>query len=187
MNIKKKIILGLGLISLLAIGFIAFKIYSTNSRQKNISPQNAEGAKYRDLQPGVSSLNDVASALGPSVDERDQDGKKILEYKSNNPNFNNEVTIEEQKLSFIKQIVTMDEQITISEINKKYGNYEYILYGPLSTNGFDLYIYPSKGIAYIGHQSSGIILEIWYFPPTNLEEFKAKYASEYSESLPPRQ
>jgi hypothetical protein len=187
MPIKKKIIIILSLSSLLAVLFITLKTHSNNSRPKVSPLPFTNGAMYGDLHPGVSSLDDVTKALGTAIGEKPTDGGKILEYRSSNPNFNNELTIQSETLTFVKQQVIRADQINITKINNKYGNYENVLYGPLSTSGFNLYIYPDKGIAYIGNQLSGTVFEIWYFPPTDIRTFQGLYAKDYSENFQPVQ
>lgn len=181
---KKLIILFLVILSISSIIFI---LLNARKNQTPILPSTLTGAEYENLTPSVSTLQDVYDKLGNPIKQRQEGDTKIIEYKSSNPNFNNEFFINSEKLSFVKQIVTLNESINISKINEKYGNYSNILYGPLSSNGFHLYISPEKGIAYLGHQEANIILEIWYFPPTDFENFKKLYASDYSEKYNPIQ
>lgn len=179
---KKKVLLILVVILAVSVSFVLYRSYRNQTEEKVSVPTT--GAQYKDFTPGVSTEANVVKKLGTAISEKQEGDTKILEYKSNNPNFNNQFSSKQGTLIFVKQIVTIDEKINISDINKEYGNYEKVLYGPFSTNGFDLYIYPDKGIAYIGHQGSGIILEIWYFPPTDLKTFKNLYAQDYLETLP---
>ncbi len=165
---------------------VIFFFFYKNKTKKVIQNQTA-GVQYKDLTPGKSSPDDIVKTLGNAINEKQDGNNTVLEYKSNNPNFNNQFLITSNTLVFVKQIVTMDEKITISDINQKYGNYTNVLYGPSSVNGFDLYIYPDKGIAYIGHQRADIVLEIWYFPPTDIKTFESLYAKDYSEVITPRQ
>jgi hypothetical protein len=182
MSTKKRVLITLIVVLILSVSFILYRNYKNKTEVKVSIPTT--GAQYKELTPGVSTEESITNKMGTAVSEKQEGDTKILEYKSNNPNFNNQFLSKAGTLTFVKQIVTMDEKITISDINKEYGNYESVLYGPYSTNGFNLYIYPERGIAYIGHQESGIILEIWYFPPTDLRTFKNLYAQDYSETLP---
>jgi hypothetical protein len=181
----KKVLIVFAILSLISLVYIAFNIYKNRSdKQSNISDIQTIGESYNNLTPGKATTEDITKTLGPAINETASGSSKILEYSSKNPNFNNEFNTENGKLKFIKQIVTMEENIKIKDINSKYGPYTNILYGPMSTNGFNLYIYSNKGLAYIGHELSGIVLEIWYFPPTDIKNFQKLYASDYSNSLP---
>jgi hypothetical protein len=185
-KIKRLLFIVLVLGSVSSVLFIVFMVRSNSDRSQ--APIGiSEGAIFENLKPGVSTLDDVVAQFGTSDKETATGSSKILEYESKNPNFNNEFKITDDKVDFIKQIVTMQEGITVKSINEEYGIYRNILYGPLSQNGFHLYAYPDKGIAYIGNQNADIVLEIWYFPPTTIEQFMSLYAQDYSERYKPRQ
>ncbi|MFH1971545.1 MAG: hypothetical protein ABIJ05_04145 [Patescibacteria group bacterium] len=177
-NFKK--IIGLTAIIIIAV-FLVLQFSKIN--KPTPTPHFQNGASYQNLIPGTSTREEIFQNLGSSLKERDENGVRILEYSSKNPNFNNELTVKDEKLSFVKEIVTLEDNIKIPNIINKYGNYENILYGPGSGVGFYLYIYSTKGIAYVGHQDSGLIKEIWYFPPTNFESFKSIYATNYSSTI----
>lgn len=183
---KKKLILLLFVLSIISIVFIVYKL----KRQREISPVSTPiseiGVDYKGLIPGKTSEDEVINKLGIPMKESREENIKILEYKSTNPNYNNIAKVENNTLSFFKEIVTPDDNIKITDINQKYGNYEKVLYPSGSETGFNLYVYPSKGIAYMGHQLSGIITEIWFFPPTSFEEFRKLYAPDYPDQPIPR-
>jgi len=88
---------------------------------------------------------------------------------------------------FIREIITAKDKKTTEDITSQYGNAPYTLYGPASVNGFNLYVYLDKGIAYIGHVKEPILLEIWYFQPTTIEDFQVKWAKGYSTTHGPIQ
>lgn len=150
-------------------------------------PTEKGGANYRNLTPGISSKEEVVKKLGEPLKTGLENGTETLEYNSNNPNLNNKFFINNGVLSLVKEIVTLKDKIKIPSIKEKYGDPVYTLFGPGSTIGFYLYIYPDKGFAYVGHEKSGLIKEIWYFPPTNFESFRKNYAPEYSDTLRPIQ
>lgn len=180
---KRKFLLLVLLIVFIVVVIIFLFLKSSNKINVNPTPIPQNGASYRNLIPGSSTEEDVLKNLGNPVKTGSNNGTKILEYYSKNPNFNNEILVNNNSLSFVKQIVTIGENIKIQDIINKYGNYENILYGPDAGVGFYLYIYSTKGIAYIGHQESGLIKEIWYFPPTSFESFKTKYAPSYASTI----
>ena len=141
--------------------------------------KGGQQASFDNIIPGTSNQKDVIDKLGEPVKSSSSSATPD-EFKSLNPNKNNLVFYENGKVSLIKEIITYGEKRNISEIINKYGNPTYTLYGPDSSNGFNLYVYPDIGIAYLGNQSSGTLLEIWYFPSTNLSDFISNYAVGYS-------
>ena len=179
---KKVILTGLVILSLISIIYIVYLSKKEASQKQNIP---TVGVPYGSLTPGVSTVDDITKQMGTSEKETASGSAKILEYKSKNPNFNNELIIDNNKLTFVKQIVAYGEPITVEDLNKKYGIYENVLYGHLSQNGFHLYVYPDRGIAYVANQEANIVLEIWYFQPTTLENFKTLYAPDYSDTYKP--
>lgn len=180
MSTKKKILILLSLISLVALIFIIVVINKDKNNEKIVT--STEAPVYKNLQPGKSSGSDIINNLGQPIESSTIGDTTTFEYPSNNPNFNDQYKIKEDSLELIKHIVSSKDNIKISDINNTYGNYENVLYKSSSHSGFNLYIYPSKGIAYYGHQGSGIVLEIWYFKPMTFDTFKASFSEGYSEN-----
>lgn len=181
---NKKILLALGAVFLVTLAIV----FWLHSGKIGPSPTpRPSGASYKNLTPGTSSEKDVKGALGTPLKETASGEQTVLEYKSKNPNFNDEFALKAGTLAFVRQIVTLDDNLKIPDLEKKYGKYESVLYGNLSTSGFNLYVYPDKGVAYIGQPESGFITEIWYFVPTDLNTFKQLFASGFSDTLVPRQ
>jgi hypothetical protein len=167
--------------------FVLLGILLNNSEK----PINNEGELtldqapvYNDLKLGLSTKDEVINKLGEPLNTQLKVNQELLEYESNNPNFNNEVYLQDNKIYFIKEFVTLEDDKKIPSIKNVYGNPDKVLYGPGSGVGFYLYVYPEDGIAYVGHDKSGILLEIWYFTPVTYEEFKFNYAKDYSETRP---
>ncbi|EKE13433.1 MAG: hypothetical protein ACD_13C00018G0010 [uncultured bacterium] len=179
---NKKVILAIAVISLLSILYIVYISLSGGGGTNRKTKIPETGASYNNLTPGISTEDDVIGQMGTAVKENRSDTITTLEYESNNPNFNNQFSMDSGILTLVKQIVSSKDDVTISSINEKYGNYKNVLYKSSSYSGFNLYIYPDKGLAYIGHQGSGIILEIWYFKPTTFNEFKTSFGQAFSEN-----
>lgn len=176
-KLNKKIILIIGAIVLLLIIYF----FSKNKKEVIPSPTTPPVSSYNNLELGSASRDDVVKNLGQPDDEYQQDGNTIIEYLSKNPNFNNQLIIKDDKLNFVKEIITLDDNLRIKDIEDKFGKAQEILYGPDAPNGFYLYIYPNNGIAYIGHETSGLIKEVWHFKPTDFQTFKDTYAPFYTE------
>lgn len=183
-TLTKKRVLVAFIVAVLGLAIILYlAIFSRKKIQ--VTPIPKTGASYKNLTPGVSTQKDLTDSQGNPIKEIQQGNTTTLEYASQNPNFNNQFLIQQGTVNLIKQIVAPADNINISVLNQKYGNYDNVLYGTGSSNGFNLYVYPGKGIAYIGNQQTGDVTETWYFPPTTLDNFKALYASDYSDQENP--
>lgn len=142
------------------------------------------GVSYKSLAPGSSSRGDVLAALGKPLNDEMSD---LLNFKSSNPNLPHQVAVSVDTVVFIREIITAKDKKNTENITSQYGNAPYTLYGPSSVNGFNLYVYPDKGIAYVGHVKDPILLEIWYFQPTTIEDFQVRWAKGYSTTHRPIQ
>lgn len=132
---------------------------------------------WNGIMPGASLFEDVNKQLGEPVKN---DGN-VYEYKSANPNINNKVVFEDNVAVLIKRITVIEERLSINNLLSQYGRNYIVLYGELSSFGDNLHVYPDRGIALLGNQYTGRVLEIWYFKPvSSVEEFISKYANDYS-------
>lgn len=179
---KKFLFFPLILLSLIATIFIISKVNNRPPGTPNIpsSSSFSDLIDYQKIVPGASSKSDVVSLLGDPLAEKGN----IIEYKSSSPNFNHQVIFDRDKVSFIKEVVTLKEKDSkkAQDIIKAYGDPKKMFYGPDAEAGFYLFVYPEMGIAYIGSPESGMLLEIWHFSPTDTENFINKYAQGYSET-----
>jgi len=144
-------------------------------------------ATYKNLIPGRSSKEEVLTSLGTAINAKIDGGKENYEYKSSNPNFNTEVVIINDKLSYIKIVYTIKDNIKHEDFISQYGEPEKILYGPDYPSGYVMNSYPSRGVSFLYHQNSRKVREVWYFIPTALEMFIKDFAPAYSEKIKPIQ
>lgn len=163
-----------------------FVVISTKNNKESVStplatPVNV--ATYKDLIPGSSSKEEVLSKLGTSLNAKINNNTETYEYLSSNPNFNSEVVVVDDKLSYVKIIYTNDDNIKYEDFTSIYGNPEKILYGPDYSVGYVLNVYPTKGLAFISHINSFRVREVWYFEPILFEMFIEKYAVDYEEKV----
>lgn len=181
MKINKKT----GIILILIFVFIFVFINQTLKQQKsdekpiNTYPENL----YKELTIGKSTEEEVVNKFGIPIKQKEINSDKVLEFKSNNINYNDEFFINNNKLTFIKKIISPKDNISITSLNEQYGIHTNILYGNRSQSGFNLYVIPEKGVAYIGNQKLDELLEIWYFQATDFKTFKQLYGSGYRDSI----
>lgn len=183
-KIKTKRIFVLITISILSLIFIFFKI---NSNKKKVIikpiPTTISTAEYKGLIPGSSTKDEVIEKLGTALNAKIEDSKETYEYRSSNQNFNSKVVIVNDKLSYLKLIYTMSDNIKYTDFINKYREPEKVLYGSDYSVGYILNSYPNIGLAFLSHKKSGNVREVWYFIPTSLEDFIRNYAPGYSERV----
>ena len=176
MTKRTKIIIVFALV-LVVVG-VAFLFLRSRSVSPPTPPPPTTGAGYKSLVPGVSTKDEVIARLGLPLN--DTNGP-ILNYKSTNPNLPHAVSVEGNTAVFIKEQVTLEDKITKDGLIQLYGQPPEEVYGPNSVNGFNLFVYPDKGVAFLGHTTGSGVLEIWYFPPTTIESFLQTWGADYSE------
>lgn len=158
--------------------------------QKTSTPpsQTIPDIAFKSLVPGKSTKREIVDILGtPKKESVTDNNSALLEYDSDSSVYNNQITLDNGVVDIIKEIVTLKNPKYAQEIKKAYREPKYVLYGSDSYAGFNLYVYPENGIAYLGSSHNGLLLEIWYFPSTTIDIFKEKYAAGYSETLEIRQ
>lgn len=183
--LKKKNIILIFLLLVVFLGiFVFLRINKKGQTQTPIpSKPNLEQAKYKSITPGKTKKDEVLSSMGKPLKE----SNNILEFESTNPNWNNEITLTDNQVSFIKEVVTPFDNKTANDITRTYGPAKNMLYPSGANIGMVLYVYPEYGIAYLGYEQSKIILEVWYFTPTTFDEFKKEHSQGYFETPSPQQ
>jgi hypothetical protein len=170
---KKRLII----ITLAAVPVVVSVLYILSYYKKSQPEIPTNPASINTIIPGKTTEQEVLQNLGTPV--ASQGG--ILQYKSTSPAVNNEIVIKNNKVDFVKEIVSYKDTTTFNDLTKKYGEANY-LYGPDAVGGYFLYYLPEKGIAYIANPTSGTVLEIWHFPVTTFDNFKNTWAKDYSTS-----
>jgi outer membrane protein assembly factor BamE (lipoprotein component of BamABCDE complex) len=176
--IKKKAIFII--VALFVIGlFLVFRI----SKPEDQSQFSQKQAEFNDLKPGKSTKKKVEEELGNPITTEQKEEQEISEYKSSSEVNKHRVIYKDGKAIFINETVTIEDKKNFQPIIDEFGPAPHILYkGSMAVAGFGLYVYPENGIAYIGNPAGdGVILEIWYFEPTTINEFKSTWATGYSE------
>jgi hypothetical protein len=171
----KKIILIL--LALSIVGVFVFFLLRPRVATPPPAPKPTVGEGYKSLVPGESKREDVIAKLGLPLNDTDS---PVLNYKSTNPNLPHNFSIEEDTVVFIKEQVAPGDKLAKEDLIELYGAPPETLYGPNTVNGFNLYVYPDKGVAFLGHVSGSGVLEVWYFPPTTTDEFLQTWGTDYS-------
>ena len=180
---KRLIVLAFVLLSLSSVAYIIFKVYVSKKTPTPVQNSNpvTKPADLSAIVPGTTTREEVIGKLGMPIKNIQTAGDETLSYNSTNKNLDSQIIIEKGVVVLVKEMVSYSDTKKVSGISKKYGVAIYSLFGPNSAGGSKLYIYPDKGIAYIGNPEFDALEEIWYFVPTSINDFKKKWAANYSE------
>lgn len=174
------------LISIVAVALMVFFVFYLFSKNKgaggSVAVPTRHGEAWSEILPGKSTKEDVVKKLGEPISTTENS----LLYKSTSATRNNQITLNANQVELVKQMVTPQDKITTQTLIQKYGIGTNVLYGPDSPNGINLFVYVNRGFAYLGNPITESVIEIWYYPPTTLENFNNKYAQEYSSTYRPR-
>lgn len=180
--IKNKKIAFIGLISIFSIVFIFIKVNSsTPNDMKDVIPTSIPSnkvASFNEIVPGKTNTERINELLGYPIESTKSGDLDISGYKTQNQYRNHKVYSQEGLAELIIEEI-IDSSKNADDIRKIYGIAPEILYEKTPLSTFNLYIYPSNGIAYLGHKD-GTITEIWYFVPATIEDFITKWGSDYS-------
>jgi len=178
---SKKIII----LTLVSLSFLIFVVIKINFNKQNpttieapISSPVDKIATFDEIIPGKTSIERINELLGKPLDSIASGGLNISNYKSTNQYRNHKVYSKDGLAELIIEEI-IGESKTANDVRKIYGIAPEMLYEKTLSSVFNLYVYPSNGIAYLGHED-GTILEVWYFVPTTIEDFIIKWGSDYS-------
>lgn len=177
--IKKYWVLILIAVMLILVVVDKFIIPDKKTSQNTPTPKSNRVAEYKSIQPGKSTLEEINSLLGYPIEQSEKDGVTIAEYKSSSNYRNNIVTVQNGVATLIKEIVTAIDNKKSQDIIQEYGDAPFMLYDQKPSSTFNLYVYPTNGIAYVGHED-GTLLEVWYFQPIDIDTFMSTWAKGYS-------
>lgn len=180
--IKNKKITILAIFSLSLLIFVVIRFNSNKQKLTSVekvdpSPVN-KIASFDEIIPGKTSIEKINELLGKPLDSTKSGDLDVFNYKSENQYRTHKVYSKDGLTELIIEEI-VNENKTANDVRKIYGIAPEILYEKTLTSVFNLYVYPSNGIAYLGHEDGGI-LEIWYFVPTTIEDFITKWGSDYS-------
>lgn len=145
--------------------FTLFIIATLNSKPayKGISWENQ-------VFPGQTTVQQLKKSLGEPIRVDSDAGQITYFYPTTNENRPVAVQITNETVQKIKEPVIAKEKGSLKNYISDLGKPEAIFYGD---HGFAApgNFWGSKGIMVFGNDISGLIVEVWYFPPTNTESF----------------
>jgi hypothetical protein len=181
---KRFILIPVIVLSVLSVAFILFNVFST---KKTVAPTSTVGsgvapASLEKLIPGKTTRGEVITLLGQPRQDIQGTSNETLVYGATSKTLSHQIIIEGGIVTMVKEMISYGDTEKVSDITKVYGLSTFSLYGQGSEGGSKLYVYPDKGIAYIGMPQFDTLEEIWHFVPTTVEDFKAKWAAGYSDT-----
>lgn len=185
---KKYTKISFSIIFILILTVIVFA-YKTGPGKKEEPEKPIFGPSWQDLTPGKSTSEDTTKILGNPIETKDIGNLSVLDYASKNPNKNNEIYVvkDNDRVIFIKEVIVVADSASAKTIIDKYGKTTYIYYQGkelYSVPSNYLYVYPDVGLSYIGNPITGKLLEIWYFVPGSIDDFRQKWAQDYQYADP---
>ncbi|MBI3342259.1 hypothetical protein HY024_04005 [Candidatus Curtissbacteria bacterium] len=136
------------------------------------SKPEIKGTPWQSIEPGKTTTDQIKKVLG-DPQESSNSGQTLM-YSKKDDKRQIAVDIQNNKATVIKEPVTHNEEGDLNSYIQKFGQPEKILYGPDETAAPG-HFWGQRGILVFGNPISGIILEIWYFPPTDLRTFLSQH------------
>lgn len=125
---------------------------------------------WEQLSPGMSTKDEVISALGePQAVEMSEEGE-ILEYPTQNEAMSNYVVVKDGVVQYTSMIVPADERESLAEAIQKYGEPGKVTYSHFM-HGAKTYVYATQGVTLIVNEGAGVVYEKQYYPPMSLDEY----------------
>lgn len=147
--------------------FVFTVIKGKNKESKTINRQIPWKAQ---VIPGQTNIKKLNSLLGNPLKTENS----TYYYPSINPKRPHLVEVSQDKVALVREQVIAKEKGQMKDYVESLGQPDAILYGEheFAAPG---HFWGKRGLLVFGNDNSGIILEIWYFEPSTLEDFLLKY------------
>lgn len=143
--------------------------------------QISSSNSWENILPGISTVSEIEGSLGQPIKKEDFENQTVYYYPSENKNWPNQVFIskDQQKADFIKVYFPKDKY---QDYLNKFGPLEKEMFGNHSQADFSVFVFNNKGVSIIANKKSGVVLEAWYFPPTNIENFLQTIGKDFKDT-----
>jgi len=132
---------------------------------------------WNNISPGLTTKADLEKIIGKSTPWKQEGDFSIFLYPSENQNWPTEIYFSQKakKVELIKEYFPKENKNYQNFINL-YGQPDKELFGPHQGAGFSVFVFLKRGVAIVANPESGLILEVWYFPPNiSLGDFIEKF------------
>ncbi len=157
-------------IAIVSISLFLLFVFTFKSKNNQPKTENQQVSWRGQILPGQTDTKKLNSIVGnPAKIEN-----STYYYSSTNPKRPHQVEVAGDKVALIKEQVIGKEKGLMKDYIASLGQPEAIVYGnhDIAAPG---HFWGNKGIIVFGNDNSGLIIEIWYFEPTTLDEFLAKH------------
>jgi len=169
----KKIIIFFVISCLVVLLFFAFRARRAENKTTVLpSPMPTPfPSLYRGIAPGVSTENDAIASLGNPLRKDVSTGGGTLVYSSGIGN--QPVNIDVTRGGVVYRIYEpVDSSLRYNDLTKGFGPPGLVLYGRFERQGFRLFAFLDRGVAFLANTETQEVKERWYFPKTNSETFR---------------
>lgn len=159
------------------------KLHSELSPTIIITPAESLISSSSDLNiiSGVLTKYDLEQKLGQPTKIEANNNYLIYYYPSENENWPTQIYLSEKENKVVASKRFFPSQgETYQSFVQKYGVPDKEFFGPHEGAGFSVYLFLKKGVAIVSNSDSGIVLEIWTFIPTSLEDFLSSWGKDLS-------
>lgn len=176
----------------LLIGIVLITIFLAllDPAQESIIPtqQNLVFPLQRTI-PGQKISQEAEKRLDITKKETSDEGKSIYSLQSQNPIRTDQIITQNNQVIFERIYVPENpndpNHLLISSMLEKYGQPEKTVQGSKLWGPFImLYVYSSKGLAFIGNPNTNEVYELQTFTPLSAEEYIQRYGDDIDESPP---
>ncbi len=135
---------------------------------------------YQKIIPGITTKGEIVTILGKPEKIAIVENVEIFNYKNSDSKWNDQIYVQKNVVSFVKEIITDSNASRVSPSNIELINPEVQLFGPIQSGGYisdpsyQLESFPSRGIALLKSNPGNIIYQIWYFPVMEIDTFIAQ-------------
>lgn len=147
-------------------------------------PKILPSVSWRGITAGQSTQVELEEKLGKPETVETKETLQVLSYPSGNKYRPHTIILSENKVAFIKEQIIDQKSKNLKEYIQKYGQPDEVFYSPLSKVGYEVYGYLKLGLVVNANPNDGIILEIWYFTPTDSSDFLKHWGGNLSKTPP---
>jgi hypothetical protein len=168
---KKSVLFIIALV--LTVGIAAFFTVQQGRKAVPPTPPPPAANAWRGVEPGVSTTENLMSAIGTPLSSVQNGTTTTYLYPSANQYWRNEVDAQNNSVAFIRERIFPPSDTSLKSLTAKITEKPVQLYGPDFQSGTLLYVYPASGVAFLASSFQDTAYQVWYFIPTTLEGFLA--------------
>ena len=136
--------------------------------------------QWNGVIPGKTSITDLEKTLGQPIQTKQQGDQTVYGFKSAYPSFPHEVAANSAgTVSFVREWVPTENPKKIADYLKELGQPEFVTKS--LDEGYTIYAYPNRGIAFNAHTVTETLFHIWHFPPMTADQFKKEFAQYFEQ------